>query len=149
MIPFLGPIVSGIFGIGKQYLSNRAEKSKAKHDQELAYSNSKYFTTASAGTTVAAIRGDQNWDEIQARNSGDSWKDEYLTVIITAPFIAMFLAAVLDKREMVERIGEAFIILQSEVPEQYWPLLIIAFSASFGIKGVIKGTRTFIDGKKK
>ena len=84
-----------------------------------------------------------------ARNSGDSWKDEYLTVIITAPFIAMFLAAVLDKREMVERIGEAFIILQSEVPEQYWTLLIIAFSASFGIKGVIKGTKTFIDGKKK
>jgi|TARA_R110000765_G_scaffold394756_3_gene488343 hypothetical protein len=132
MIPFLGPIVSGIFGIGKQYLSNKAEKSKAKHDQELA-----------------VIRGDQNWDEIQARNSGESWKDEYLTVIITAPFIAMFLAAVLDKREMVERIGEAFIILQSEVPEQYWTLLIIAFSASFGIKGVIKGTKTFIDGKKK
>ena len=53
MIPFLGPVVEGIFGIGKQYLSNKAEKSKAKHDQELA-----------------VIRGDQNWDEIQARNSG-------------------------------------------------------------------------------
>ena len=63
--------------------------------------------------------------------------------------VTVFLAAVLDDREMVERLGEAFIILQSEVPEQYWTLLIIAFSASFGIKGVIKGTKTFIDGKKK
>ena len=50
---------------------------------------------------------------------------------------------------MVERIGEAFVILQSEVPEQYWTLLIIAFGASFGVKGVIKGAKTFIDGKKK
>ena len=61
----------------------------------------------------------------------------------------MFLAAVLDNRGMVERIGEAFVILQSEVPEQYWTLLIIAFGASFGVKGVVKGAKTFIDGKKK
>ena len=132
MLPLLGPLVSGIFDIGKQNFANKAEKSKAKHEQE-----------------IAVIRGDQKWDEIQARNSGDSWKDEYLTVVITSPFIAMFLAAVLDNRAMVERIGEAFVILQSEVPEQYWTLLIIAFGASFGVKGVIKGAKTFIDGKKK
>ena len=132
MLPLLGPLVSGVFDIGKQYFTNKAEKSKAKHEQE-----------------IAVIRGDQKWDEIQARNSGDSWKDEYLTVVITSPFIAMFLAAVLDDRAMVQRIGEAFIILQSEVPDQYWSLLIIAFGASFGVKGVIKGAKTFIDGKKK
>jgi hypothetical protein len=132
MLPLLGPLVSGVFDIGKQYFANKAEKSKAKHEQELA-----------------VIKGDQTWDEIQARNSNDSWKDEYLTIVITSPFIAMFLAAVLDNREMVNRIGEAFVILQSEVPEQYWTLLIIAFGASFGVKGVIKGTKTFIDGKKK
>ena len=123
MLPLLGPLVSGVFDIGKQYFANKAEKSKAKHDQ--------------------------TWDEIQARNSNDSWKDEYLTIVITSPFIAMFLAAVFDNREMVDRLGEAFVILQSEVPEQYWTLLIIAFGASFGVKGVIKGTKTFIDGKKK
>ena len=108
MLPLLGPLVSGVFDIGKQYFANKAEKSKAKHEQELA-----------------VIKGDQTWDEIQARNSNDSWKDEYLTIVITSPFIAMFLAAVLDNREMVDRIGEAFVILQSEVPEQYWTLLII------------------------
>ena len=132
MIPLLGPLVSGVFDIGKQYFANKAEKSKAKHEQELA-----------------VIKGDQTWDEIQARNSNESWKDEYLTIVITSPFIAMFLAAVFDDREMVNRIGEAFVILQNEVPEQYWTLLIIAFGASFGVKGVIKGAKTFIDGKKK
>ena len=61
----------------------------------------------------------------------------------------MFLAAVLNEPDMVHRIGEAFIILKSEVPKEYWTLLLVAFSASFGIKGIIKGTKTFIDGKKK
>ena len=36
MIPLLGPLVSGVFDIGKQYFTNKAEKSKAKHEQELA-----------------------------------------------------------------------------------------------------------------
>jgi|TARA_R110000787_G_scaffold84612_2_gene181288 hypothetical protein len=131
MLPFLGPLLGGVVDIGKQYFTNKAEKSKAKHDQQ-----------------IAVIRGDQKWEEIQAQNSNESWKDEYLTIIITAPFVAMFLAAVFDKPQMVSRIGEAFIILQSEVPEQYWTLLLIAFGASFGVKGVIKGAKTFIDGKK-
>lgn len=132
MIPFLGPVISGIFGVGKQYLSNKAEKSQAKHERE-----------------ITVIKGDQKWDEIQAANSADSWKDEYLTVIITAPFIAMFLAAVLGDADMVQRIGEAFVILKSEVPQEYWSLLLIAFGASFGVKGIVKGAKTIIDGKKK
>ena len=68
--------------------------------------------------------------------------------IVTAPFVAMFLAAVFNNTEMVQRIGEAFVILQHEVPEQYWTLLLIAFGASFGVKGIIKGAKTFVDGKK-
>jgi len=131
MLPLLGPILGGVFDIGKQYFTNKAEKSKAKHEQELA-----------------VIKGDQKWDEIQAQNSNDSWKDEYLTIIVTAPFVAMFLAAVFNNTEMVQRIGEAFVILQHEVPEQYWTLLLIAFGASFGVKGIIKGAKTFVDGKK-
>ena len=132
MIPFIGPIISGMFDVGKQDLYNRSEKSKAKHERE-----------------ISIIKGDQKWDEIQAANSADSWKDEYLTVIITSPFIALFLAAVFDNREMVDRIGEAFLILKSEVPPDYWSLLLIAFGASFGVKGIIKGAKTYIDGKKK
>ena len=48
MLPLLGPLIGGAFDIGKQYFANKAEKSKAKHEQE-----------------IAVIRGEQNWDEIQ------------------------------------------------------------------------------------
>jgi hypothetical protein len=131
MIPFIGPIISGIFGVGKQYLSNKAEKAQAKHEQE-----------------VAVIKGDQEWDQIQAANSRESWKDEFLTIVITSPFIAMFIASVFGDMGMVERISDSFIILQTNVPEQYWTLLYVAFAASFGVKGVIKGVKTYVDGKK-
>jgi hypothetical protein len=120
MIPFIGPIISGIFGVGKQYLSNKAEKAQAIHERE-----------------VTIIKGDQAWDEIQAKNSGDSWKDEYLTIILTSPFVAMFLAAVLDKPEMVVRIKDAFIVLQTNVPDEYWLLLSVVVAASFGMKKVV------------
>jgi|TARA_R110000824_G_scaffold4045_8_gene19258 hypothetical protein len=131
MIPFIGPIISGIFGVGKQYLSNKAEKAQAKHEQE-----------------VAVIKGDQEWDQIQAANSRESWKDEFLTIVITSPFVAMFIASVFGDMGMVERISDSFIILQTNVPEQYWTLLYVAFAASFGVKGVIKGVKTYVDGKK-
>jgi hypothetical protein len=131
MIPILGPIISGLFGIGKQIVQNKAEKAQATHERE-----------------VAIIKGDQQWDQIQAQNSGESWKDEYLTIIVTAPFVAMFLAAVFNDMEMVSRIEEAFIIIQTKIPEPYWTLLYVAFAASFGVKGVVKGVQTYIDGKK-
>ena len=128
----LPAIVTGLFSLGKQWFQNRAEKAQAKHERD-----------------VAVIKGDQDWDAIQAENSGDSWKDEYLTVIITAPFIAMFLAAVFNEPEMVNRIRDAFIVLKEKVPEEYWTLLYVAFAASFGVKGIVKGVRTYIDGKKE
>jgi len=131
MIPFIGPLISGIFGIGERLIKNKAEKAQAKHERE-----------------VAVIKGDQEWDQIQATNSGESWKDEYLTIIITAPFVAMFLAAVCNNMEMVDRIRDAFVIIQTNIPEQYWTLLFVAFAASFGVKGIVKGVQTYIDGKK-
>ena len=131
MLPILGPVITGLFDIGKQNLGNKAEKAQAKHEQE-----------------VAVIKGDQQWDQIQAQNSGDSWKDEFLTVVITSPFVAMFIASVFGDMDMVERLSDAFIILQTNVPEQYWTILYVAFAASFGVKGVLKGVKTYKDGKK-
>lgn len=120
MIPFIGPIISGIFGVGKQYLSNKAEKAQAKHERQ-----------------VAVIKGEQKWDEIQAENANNSWKDEYLTIILTSPFVAMFLAVVFGAEEMVQRFKDAFVVLDQDVPDEYWYLLSVVVAASFGVKKVI------------
>ena len=119
---------SGAVYTGATHKTNgKLMKAQAKHERE-----------------VTIIKGDQAWDEIQAKNSGESWKDEYLTVILTSPFVAMFLAAVLDKPEMVMRISDAFIILKNDVPDEYWMLLSVVVAASFGMKkvvDVVKGIR--------
>jgi len=127
MLSIIGSIVGGIFGAGKQYLSNRAEKAQAKHERE-----------------VMVIKGEQDWEEIQAEASKDSWKDEFLTVVTTAPFILMFGAAAWGNEEMVARFKEAFLVLKTDVPAEYWYLLGLCYAASFGIKSAAK----FFGGKK-
>ena len=119
MIPFIGPVISGVLGIGKTYLKNKAEVAKAKHVRKLT-----------------SIEGDQAWEIEQAKNQSGSWKDEFALVVIISPFIAMFLAAVFGNTEMVNRIGDAFIILKTDVPGEYWYLLGVAFASTFAIKGV-------------
>jgi hypothetical protein len=37
---------------------------------------------------------------------------------------------------MVNRIGDAFVILKTDVPGEYWYLLGVAFASTFAIKGV-------------
>lgn len=119
MFPVLGPIISGIFSLGKSYLDNKAEEKQALHQRK-----------------IEGIKNDANWENIQAENSGNSWKDEYLTIIITSPFVAMFLAVVFNAPELVLRMKEAFVILDTHVPDEYWYLLGVCFAASFAIKGV-------------
>ncbi len=120
MIPFIGPLISGLFGIGKTYLQNKAEEKQAVHERK-----------------ITQIKGEQNWDEIQAQNAGSSWKDEYLTIILTAPFVAMFLAVVFDAGEMVQRFKAAFKVLDEDVPDEYWYLLSVVVAASFGLKKIV------------
>jgi hypothetical protein len=120
MIPFIGPIIEGVLGLGKTYMNNKAEEKAAVHKRK-----------------ITQIKGDQDWDAIQAANSGNSWKDEYLTVILTSPFVCMFLAVVLDLPEVLGRFKEAFVVLDTNVPDEYWYLLSVVVAASFGLKKVV------------
>lgn len=115
MLQFLmGPLAE----IAKGWLGNKAEVQKAKHE-----------------ATLQAIQNDGNWEEIQARNSATSWKDEWWTIVLSIPLLAVGAAVVLDDMTIVERVHLAFETLNT-LPEWYQYLLFIAISASFGIKGV-------------
>ena len=120
MLPLLGPLVSGLFDVGKTFLKNKAEEKQAIHDRK-----------------ITQIKQEGNWDEIQAQNSNNSWKDEYLTIILTLPFVAMFLAVIFEADEMVIRFKQAFMVLDEDVPDEYWYLLSVVVAASFGVKKII------------
>ena len=122
MIPVIGPIVSGLFSLGKSYMDERKEIKAAEHQRKLKH-----------------IEGTQEWDVLQAKNSGESWKDEYLTLIFTSPFVIMFVGVLFDVPELIERMKLAFNVVDQEIPTEYWYLLSVIVAASFGVKSVIKG----------
>lgn len=124
MLNLIGNFIGGLFGIGSQYLNNKKEKAQAKHERELT-----------------EIKEVASWDQIQASNSNNSWKDEYLTILFTLPLIVMFTAAALGYNDVVENIKYAFIVLKTEVPEEYWYILSAIVAASFGVKNIIKGIK--------
>ena len=125
MIPFIGPLISGLFSVGTQFLSNKAEEKQALHKQK-----------------ITKIEQDGNWDEIQAKNSGGSWKDEFISLVLFAPFISMFMAAVLGYKDIVDQHAYAFEVIRTQVPSEYWYLLGVVVAASFGIKKVVEGIQS-------
>jgi hypothetical protein len=120
LLTLIGAVIKGAFGIGQTVLTNRAEVVQAKHDRKLSL-----------------IKGEQSWDQIQAENSKESWKDEWLTIIFTAPFVGMFVAVLWGNEAMIVRFREAFIVLDNDMPSEYWYLLSVIVAASFGVKAAM------------
>jgi len=84
---------------------------------------------ASINQQVQQMNNDANWDNIQAEASKSSWKDEWLTILISIPMILSFIPG------MEDNVQSGFNIL-SNCPEWYQYLIGVVFAASFGIKKV-------------
>lgn len=78
---------------------------------------------------VKALTSEADWDSVQAKASESSWKDEWLTLLISIPLIMAFIP------DLSIYVLEGFNVLK-EVPEWYMYLVSIVFAASFGIKKV-------------
>jgi hypothetical protein len=113
------PVLSGLFALGQTWLENKREKSKAKATQE-----------------VKLIEQAGSWEEIHAKNSGHSWKDEFLTIVLSAPFVILFYGALRNDQDIIDGVDRAFSVLDSVVPTEYWYLFGLAVGASFGVRKV-------------
>lgn len=78
---------------------------------------------------VKALTHEANWDEVQAQASQNSWKDEWLTILVSIPLILAFIPG------MEGYLREGFNVL-AECPDWYQYLVGVVFAASFGIKKV-------------
>tara|TARA_R110000787_G_scaffold53591_4_gene125420 strand:- start:1649 stop:2026 length:378 start_codon:yes stop_codon:yes gene_type:complete len=112
----LGPIA----GLAKGYLSNKAEEKQAKHKAKMS-----------------VIENDADWEAKMVAASGESWKDEFWTVVLAVPLFMTGYAIAADDVEIIGRVKAAFQALE-ELPEWYQYLLFIAISSSFGIRGADK-----------
>ena len=115
-LSLLGPVAD----LGKTFLNNKAEKSKAKHEQQLE-----------------VIKNGAEWESKMADASASSWKDEFWTLVLAAPIFMIGYAIAMNDVAVIERVDMAFAALNT-LPEWYQYLLFLAVSASFGIRGADK-----------
>tara|TARA_B110000093_G_C12874695_1_gene369245 strand:- start:599 stop:970 length:372 start_codon:yes stop_codon:yes gene_type:complete len=112
----IGPISNLVGG----YLKNKAEEKQAKHQAK-----------------INVIQNDANWEQTMASASGNSWKDEFWTLVLSIPIFMVGYAIAANDVTVIDRVHLGFAAL-SELPEWYQYLLFIAISSSFGIRGVSK-----------
>ncbi|PTM04709.1 MAG: hypothetical protein DA439_05655 [Bacteroidetes bacterium] len=71
---------------------------------------------------------------IQAQKSmGDSWRDEWFTVILSVPLLIVFISIFANKPEWIIKLKEGFMALD-ELPDWYIWALMAAIASSFGLK---------------
>ena len=106
-----------ITDLGGSYLEGQVEKTKAK-------------AKAEAQVMVQSSKSIADWETLQARNAGQSWKDEYLVILFSIPLILAFIPAT------VPYVMAGFAALEL-MPDWYKYSLSVIVGASFGVRSVI------------
>jgi hypothetical protein len=111
------PIISGIIELGQTWLNGKVQKEQAKAE-------------AQAKVIVKSAESDANWEAIMAKHSGQSWKDEWLTILFSIPLILVFFPPLVDD------VQAGFAALET-MPSWYQYTLSIIVAASFGVRSAI------------
>ena len=106
------------------YLRGKVDKAQAKSELELAR------LEAQAEIAHKTVGGELNWNQTMAEASASSWKDEWLTILVSIPLVLAFTG----NTELVTRGFEAL----EAMPEFYQTAVGVVFAASFGIQKLTK-----------
>ena len=112
----LGPALE----LGKDFIKGKADEKKAIQERK-----------------INAIQNDADWESKMADATKNSWKDEFFSIILSLPLVAVAYSVAMDDSSIIERVNEGFAAL-NQLPEWYQYLLFIAVSASFGLKSADK-----------
>ena len=89
------------------------------------------------GNDTQVVFNEQEIDAISKRNEGKTWKDKYITVIMTMPFISVFFSVffgvLLNKPELIQAAIEANKAIVELVPN-YQELLGVTIVAGLGLR---------------
>jgi hypothetical protein len=125
----IGMLLKELFGIGAGYLEGRRKLKEVKVEAESR------VLVARAEAEVARLSKAQdaeiNWDNAAVSQMDRSWKDEYLTLLLSAPIILAFLG---DWGRKAAADGFAAI---SNVPEWYMVAFMASIAASFGVRALV------------
>jgi hypothetical protein len=106
--------------LGKEFLKGKADEKKAIQERK-----------------INMIQNDADWESKMADATKNSWKDEFFSIILSLPLIAVAYSVAIDDVTIIERVNQGFEAL-NKLPDWYQYLLFIAVSASFGLKSADK-----------
>ena len=118
----IGPIAE----LAGTWLKGSVETSKAKTDAKVAHAKAEAIVMQKKAT------GEIDWDLKMADASASSWKDEWLTLIFSAPLILSFCG---DWGRTI--VSDGFAVL-STMPDWYQYTLGVIVAASFGVRSASK-----------
>lgn len=108
------PIIGDLINLGKTWLEGKNAKSKAKAEAE-------------ATVMVKSANSVADWEKVMAVNSGSSWKDEWILILVSIPMIMAFIPG------LVEYVRDGFEVLDT-MPDWYKYTLSIVVAGSYGIR---------------
>lgn len=129
MLPIIGEVIGNLFGLGRDHLEGKRKLKKAKLDSQLAIQDAQaahVITAAEAGQ-----KADIDWDIQAMKNSGNSWKDEYLLIMFSPPLIMAFVP------DLAPYVGLGFAELD-KMPDWYMAALGTMVAATYGDRKLSK-----------
>ena len=117
-------LISPLASLAGTYLNGRIDKAKAETEAKVA------TATAKATIMKKVAAGEMEWNQTWAEGAQGSWKDEWLTILVSIPVILAFTGY----EDVVMR---GFNALEA-MPDYYKTAVGVVFAASFGIQSVTK-----------
>ena len=105
-------LIKTLVGVGGTFLQGKMDNKKAEIEGR---NNAIQEKLKQSGT----------WDEIHAKNSGESWKDEWFTLLFSIPLVLAFIPSA------VPYVEKGFIVLDL-MPDWYKQALAVLVAASVG-----------------
>ena len=117
-------LISPLVGLASSFIKGKQDLAKVKQKAKLV------TITADAEVKRKIASGEIAWDNKMADASANSWKDEYLTILVSIPLILAFIGY----EDVVMR---GFVALDA-MPDFYKTAVGVVFAASFGVKAMTK-----------
>ena len=115
-------LIAPIAEVAKTWIGGKVEASRAKSEANLE------ITKAKAEIAKKVAAGELEWNQAMAEASDKSWKDEWLTILVSIPLILAFTG-------QEEIVMKGFAALE-QMPDFYKTAVGVVFAASFGIQSI-------------
>jgi hypothetical protein len=122
-------VVKSVLGLGAGALERRARLKEIKLESQAKVEVAR--AEAEISRLNKLIDAEANWDAEAVRQMSTSWKDEYLTILLSLPMIIAFLGP--WGRQTVSEGFDAI----ANAPEWYKVAFLVTIAASFGIRTIV------------